>query len=156
MSHGIRVGVVSDTHGMLRAQALELLAGSDLIVHAGDVGDADVLATLMRIAPVRAVRGNVDRESWADDLPETLTLQAGGHWLHVLHDVGGLDIEPKAAGVSVVIHGHSHKPRNELVRGVLFFNPGSIGPRRFGLPITLGRLLISNDGVVGEHIEIAA
>lgn len=141
------VGVISDTHGLLRPEALEALRGSDLIVHAGDVGSPDVLHALGAIAPVTAVRGNNDRGGWAAKLPLTEVLEVGGATLYVIHDVNELDLDPRAAGLSAVIAGHSHRPLAEERDGVLFFNPGSAGPRRFSLPISLGRLVIANRAV---------
>lgn len=148
------VGVVSDTHGLVRPEALEALAGSDLIVHAGDIGSPEVLAALAAIAPVTAVRGNVDRAAWARDLPETAAVEAGAAWLYVLHDLAALDLDP-AGSFAVVIAGHSHRPRSETRDGVLYFNPGSAGPRRFRLPVSVGRLRVSGSRVAGELIELA-
>jgi len=148
------IGVVSDTHGLLRAEAIHALRGSELILHAGDIGQAAVIDKLERIAPVRAVRGNVDGERWAMDLPDRLSVEADGVWMYLLHDVSMLDIEPRASGFSVVVHGHSHKPRNEARNGVLYFNPGSAGPRRFHLPVTVGRLVIRGGTVRGSIIEL--
>jgi uncharacterized protein len=136
----MRVGVISDTHGLVRPEALAALAGSELIVHAGDVGGPEVLDALERIAPVRAVRGNNDNGAWASRLPESDFVEVGGHTLYVIHDVKELDLDPASSGVAAVIAGHSHRPRNEVVHGVLFFNPGSAGPRRFSLPISVGRI----------------
>lgn len=157
----IEVGVISDTHGLCRPEALEALRGVEHIVHAGDIGGPEVLAWLAEIAPVTAVRGNNDRGPWASSVPETAVFEpATGASFYVLHDVGELDLDPAAAGFVGVIAGHSHKPLNEFRRGVLHFNPGSAGPRRFRLPITVGRLRISvSDGastpaVSGEIMEI--
>jgi uncharacterized protein len=136
----MRIGVISDTHGLVRPGALRALAGSELIIHAGDVGGPEVLEALAKIAPVRAVRGNNDKGAWAGRLPETDFVEAGRHTLFVLHDVKALDLDPTAAGFAAVIAGHSHRPRNELVHGVLYFNPGSAGPRRFSLPVTVGHI----------------
>ena len=136
----MRIGVISDTHGLVRPEALAALAGSELIVHAGDVGGAEVLEALARIAPVRAVRGNNDRGAWAARLPESDFVEIGAHTLYVIHDVKELDLDPAASGLAAVIAGHSHRPRNEVVGGVLYLNPGSAGPRRFSLPITVGRI----------------
>ncbi|HZR31922.1 MAG TPA: metallophosphoesterase family protein [Terriglobales bacterium] len=134
------VGVISDTHGLLRPQALAALKGSDYIVHAGDVGSPEIIGQLAEIAPVTAVRGNVDTEAWARKLPETNVLQVGGVSLYVLHDLAQLDLNAAAAGFAAVISGHSHKPKHELRDGVLYLNPGSAGPRRFKLPVTVARL----------------
>ncbi len=136
----MRIGVISDTHGLVRPAALAALAGAELIVHAGDVGGPEVLAALAAIAPVRAVRGNNDKGAWARRLPVSDVVEVGRHTLYVIHDVKELDVDPAAAGFGAVIAGHSHRPRNERVGGVLYFNPGSAGPRRFSLPITVGRI----------------
>jgi uncharacterized protein len=136
-----RIGLVSDTHGLLREEALNALRGSELIVHAGDVGNRDILPRLCKIAPVVAVRGNVDTEDWARrELPETAVAEAGEISIYVLHDVHALDLDPAAAGFQVVVSGHSHKYLRSEKSGVLYINPGSAGPRRFTLPITLARL----------------
>ena len=132
--------MISDTHGLLRPEAVEALKGSELIIHAGDVGAPEILEALGRIAPVVAVRGNVDTAPWARTLPVTEVVEAGGSLLYVLHQVDHLDLDPGAAGFAAVIYGHSHKPSAEIRRGVLFLNPGSAGPRRFNLPVTLVRL----------------
>ena len=144
------LGVISDTHGLLRPEAVEALRGSDMIVHAGDIGSPEVLRGLETIAPVIAVRGNNDREPWAKNLPLTNDLELGGASIYVLHDVNELDLDPRVAGFSVVIAGHSHQPRSEDRAGVLFFNPGSAGPRRFRLPISVGRILIEGSRVRGS------
>ena len=136
-----KIGLISDTHGLLREQALTALRGSELIVHAGDVGDRDILTQLRKIAPVVAVRGNVDTEEWARrELPETAVAQAGDVSIYVLHDVHALDLNPAAAGFQIVVSGHSHKYLQSEKAGVLYINPGSAGPRRFTLPITVARL----------------
>ncbi len=134
------IGLISDTHGMLRPQALIALEGSELIVHAGDVGNPDIIAALEEIAPVFAVRGNVDTEPWAKALPETEVIAAGPATIYVLHDVHALDLDPAAAGFHIVVSGHSHKPARSERNGVLFLNPGSAGPRRFDLPVTVARV----------------
>lgn len=136
----VRIGVISDTHGLLRPEAVRALRGSALIVHAGDIGTPDVLAALRAIAPVVAVRGNNDRGAWARGLRETETVEVAGVRLHVVHDVKELAIDPAAKGVDVVIAGHSHEPAIVRHNGVLFLNPGSAGPRRFTLPVALARL----------------
>jgi uncharacterized protein len=143
----IRIGLISDTHGLLRPQAMAFLAGSDCIVHAGDICDAAILSALAAIAPVTAVRGNNDHGAWATSLPETAWLQAGACALCVIHDLAALRIDPRAAGVRVVVSGHSHKPRVDERDGVVFVNPGSSGPRRFKLPITAGEILIDGTDV---------
>ncbi|HEY7957506.1 MAG TPA: metallophosphoesterase family protein [Polyangia bacterium] len=148
------VGVISDTHGLVRPEALAALAGSDLILHAGDIGSAEVLAALGAIAPVTAVRGNNDRDAWADALPETESIEIGGVRIYLLHDLKTLAIDPKAAGIGVVISGHSHRPGKELRDGVLYFNPASAGPRRFRLPIAVGRLTVERGAVQSELVMI--
>ncbi len=136
----MRIGLISDTHGLLRPQAVEVLAGSDLIIHAGDVGKPEILAALKQIAPVFAVRGNVDKGSWAESLPLTEIVEAGSVLIFVQHDRNEIEIDPAAAGFSIVVTGHSHQPGSEMRRGVLYINPGSAGPRRFKLPITVAQL----------------
>jgi len=153
-SNQIIVGVISDTHGLLRLEAVGALRGSDYIIHAGDVGDAEILKQLNAIAPVTAVRGNVDREPWARKLPETQVLEAGGISIYVLHSVADLDLKPEAAGFAAVVSGHSHIPKQEVRNGVLYFNPGSAGPRRFKLPVSVGRLVIEGGKVRGEIMRI--
>jgi uncharacterized protein len=136
-----KIGLISDTHGLLRDEALTALRGSELIVHAGDVGDRGILARLRELAPVVAVRGNVDTEGWARrELPDTAVAQAGNVSIYVLHDVHALDLDPVAAGFQIVVSGHSHKFLRSEKSGVLYINPGSAGPRRFTLPITVARL----------------
>jgi putative phosphoesterase len=149
------VGVLSDTHGLLRPEASEALRGSDLIVHAGDVGNADVLERLCAIAPTVAVRGNVDTGAWASVLPTTEVVEAGGLHLYVLHDISTLDLDPKAAGFAAVIFGHSHRPSAEVRDGVLFLNPGSAGPRRFSLPIGVARLRVVDGQLSHELVELS-
>jgi len=152
------IGVISDTHGLVRPEALVALAGVDRIVHAGDVGSADVLARLGKIAPVSAVRGNHDRGPWAEALPLTDVVELGGTSLYVLHDLHELDLEPRAAGFAAVISGHSHQPRMDEKDGVLYLNPGSAGPRRFKLPISLARVTVTGTRVTARLVplEIAA
>ena len=148
------LGVISDTHGLLRPEAVEALRGSDLILHAGDVGSPDILEELRRIAPVKAVRGNVDSSPWCETLPLTEVLEAAGLSLYMLHDLKQLDLNPSAAGFAAVICGHSHAPMNEVRNGVLYFNPASAGPRRFKLPICVGKLRIRDGSLSGEIIEL--
>ena len=148
------VGVISDTHGLLRPEVVAALADSDFIIHAGDVGDLAILERLNAIAPVTAVRGNVDVGEWARKLPQTNVLQVEGCTIYVLHIIDQLDLKPEAAGFSAVIYGHSHKPHQETKSGVLYFNPGSSGPRRFALPISLGRLIVHAGRVTAELIEL--
>lgn len=150
----LTIGVISDTHGLLRPEALSALQGSDYIVHAGDVGDPAILERLSGIAPVTAVRGNVDRDAWAATLPATALLDVGGVSIYVLHDIGTLDLAPEAAGFHVVISGHSHRPGCEEAHGVILFNPGSAGPRRFRLPVSVGQLLIAGGAVRPRLLEL--
>ena len=135
-----RIGLISDTHGLLRPEALEALKGSELIIHAGDVGDPKILDALGALAPIVAVRGNIDRGGWAEQLPASAVAEAGGTLIYVLHDIHELDLDPATAGFQVVVSGHSHKPGRTERRGVLYINPGSAGPRRFRLPVTVARL----------------
>ena len=148
----MRIGVISDTHGLVRDAAVAALHGSDLILHAGDVGRDEVLEALEQIAPLVAIRGNIDKTGRAATLPDVQDLEFLGHAFHMLHDVKTLQIDPQGR-YRVVIAGHSHKPRNEWIGDVLYFNPGGAGPRRFTLPITVGRLQVSEGGVVGEMGE---
>jgi len=144
--------VISDTHGLVRPQALEALRHVDLIVHAGDIGTHEVLAALARLAPLTAVCGNNDRGGWTRRLAATATVAVGGACLYVLHDVKELDFDPKAAGFAAVIAGHSHRPGIEERDGVLFVNPGSAGPRRFRLPVAVARLHVGRGQVRGELV----
>lgn len=149
-----RIGLISDTHGLLRPQALEALRCSELILHAGDVGKPEILAGLREIAPVIAVRGNVDKSDWAHTLPETAVAEAGKVLLYVLHDVHTLDLNPVAAGLHVVVSGHSHQPGKSERDGVPYINPGSAGPRRFQLPVTVARLDLSSTPFGVEFVEL--
>jgi putative phosphoesterase len=148
------VGVISDTHGLLRPEAIDALRGADLIVHAGDVGNADVLDALRAIAPTTAVRGNVDTGAWGATLPATEVVEVGRVRLYVLHDISTLDLDPKAAGFAVVIFGHSHRPSAERRNNVLYLNPGSAGPHRFSLPIAVARLKVTGERVSHEIMEL--
>ncbi len=150
----VTIGVISDTHGLLRPQAIEALRGSDRILHAGDVGAPEILKSLAQIAPVTAIRGNVDTAPWARALPTSEVIEVNGMSIYILHDLGQLDLKPQAAGFRVVICGHSHKPKIEEKDGVLYFNPGSAGPRRFNLPVSVGRLRIAGGRVRAELIEL--
>jgi uncharacterized protein len=145
------IGVISDTHGLLRSEAIEALRGAQHIIHAGDVGAPEVLAALAAIAPVTAVRGNNDKGAWAARLPETAVFETDGLSIYVLHDLKQLDLDPAAGGFGVVVAGHSHQPAHDQRDGVLFFNPGSAGPRRFRLPICVGRLHVQ-DGVARSEL----
>lgn len=144
------VGVISDTHGLLRPEALAALHGVDRIIHAGDIGSPEVLEQLARIAPVTAVRGNNDTGTWAETLPDTAVLRLGRTVLYVVHDLQQLSVDPAAAGCTVVVSGHSHKPAALEREGVLYFNPGSAGPRRFHLPVAVGRLVVEGKAVQGQ------
>ena len=148
------IGVISDTHGLLRPEALDAFRGAQQIIHAGDVGSPEILKKLVTIAPVTAVRGNVDKDAWAQELPETQVLETGGISIYVLHDLTKLDVKPEAAGFRVVINGHSHIPKQEVRNGVLYFNPGSAGPRRFKMPVSVGRLSIDGAQVSGEVVKL--
>lgn len=149
-----RVGVISDTHGLLRPQACAFLQGCDRIVHGGDIGHAEVLAQLSAIAPVLAVRGNNDKGSWAQDIAETELFKVEDVFIYAIHDLALIDIEPSAAGVQVVISGHSHKPLIERRDGVLYVNPGSAGPRRFKLPIALAELIVTGAAVTARRVDL--
>ncbi|MGD0212173.1 MAG: metallophosphoesterase family protein [Terriglobales bacterium] len=150
----ITLGVISDTHGLLRPEAVEALRESDRILHAGDVGAPEILDALARIAPVTAIRGNVDTAPWARVLPETEVVEADSLLLYMLHNLGQLDLKPEAAGLRVVVFGHSHQPKIEEKNGVLYFNPGSAGPRRFNLPVSVGKLTVEGGKVRAELMEL--
>lgn len=147
-----RIGLISDTHGLLRPEARLALSGVDRIIHAGDICNAELLDELARIAPVIAVRGNNDRGSWAQRLPQQAVVEIGGVKLCVVHDLQELSIDPKAEGIKVVISGHSHRPSSKMESGVLYINPGSAGPRRFRLPISIGFLEIA-DGAAKARLQ---
>ncbi|HXN64557.1 MAG TPA: metallophosphoesterase family protein [Candidatus Acidoferrales bacterium] len=149
------IGLISDTHGLLRPQAVAALRGSDLIIHAGDVGKPEILDELRKLAPVLAVRGNVDTEAWATALPETAVVEVGAEQIYVLHDLNQLDLNPAAAGFRMVISGHSHKPAQVERNGVLYVNPGSAGPRRFSLPITVARMDVTASPWKLDFIELS-
>lgn len=149
-----RIGVISDTHGLLRPGALTALAGVELILHAGDVGAPEVLLGLQAVAPVLAVRGNVDRGAWANELPETQVARAGDAWIYMLHDVNRLALNPPAGGFSAVISGHSHRAALATRAGVLYLNPGAAGPRRFTLPVTLAILEIEGRELSPTVVEL--
>ena len=148
------MGIISDTHGLMREEALTALQGSELIIHAGDIGKPEVLERLRQTAPVLAVRGNNDRDPWAQGLPLTETIEIAGHRLYLLHDLSELDIDLRAAGFAAVISGHSHKPAAHAREGVLYLNPGSAGPRRFKLPVSVARLRVSERGLEHEIVEL--
>ena len=149
-----RIGLISDTHGLLRPEALAFLQGCDHIVHGGDIGGPSILAELAGIAPLTAVRGNNDRDAWADAVPETDLVQVGGVFVYALHDIAELDIDAASAGVQVVVTGHSHKPSIDRRDGVLYVNPGSAGPRRFSLPISVGELIVDGDILTPRIVEL--
>ena len=150
----LRIALLSDTHGLLRPEALAFLGGADHIVHAGDIGDAGVLQALRRVAPVTAVRGNNDFGPWAENVAATQLLRIGGVSIYVLHDLKQLGLDPAAAGFHVVVSGHSHQPRIDQHDGVLYVNPGSCGPRRFKLPVSAGEVRISGRSVKPKLVEL--
>jgi uncharacterized protein len=150
----ILVGVISDTHGLLRPEAVAALKGADLIIHAGDVGAPDVIDALRRLAPTFVVRGNVDKAHWANALPLTAHVEVGGLLFHVLHDISELDLDPAAVGYAAVVYGHSHQPSIEMRDRVLFLNPGSAGPRRFNLPVSIARVGVSGRQLRPEIVEL--
>ena len=149
------IGVISDTHGLVRPEVLEIFKGVDLIIHAGDIGGVEVLNALETIAPVRAVCGNNDRDSWADHIPHEQVIEYGSHLFYVLHELGHLDLDPASAEFSAVIYGHSHRPLAETKKDVLYLNPGSAGPRRFSLPISIARLHIDKLRLTPELIDLS-
>ena len=151
----MRIGLISDTHGLIRDEALLALAGSDHIIHAGDIVKPEILDRLRSIAPLTAVRGNNDRGAWARALPEYEAVEFGAVSVYVRHDQSELDIDPSAAGFRVMVFGHSHMPKVEVRNSVMFVNPGSAGPRRFKLPIAVGELLIEGERVEARIIELA-
>ena len=152
------LGLISDTHNLLRPEAAAALKGVDEILHAGDIGDESILESLNQIAPTTAIRGNVDTDEWSKKLPETEMIELAGATLYLIHDLSKLDLKPEAAGIAAVIYGHSHQPKIEEKNGVLYINPGSAGPRRFNLPITIGKLEIkkgkSRTDLHAEIIEL--
>jgi len=150
----IRIGVISDTHGLTRPEALAALRGCERIIHAGDIGSPAVLDALNAVAPTVAVRGNIDAGAWAAGLPATELVDAGPHLIHVLHDISALDIDPAAAGLAAVVFGHSHQPSIERRGGVLYLNPGSAGPRRFKLPVAVARITVAGPQMRPEIVEL--
>lgn len=148
------IGVISDTHGLLRPQAVAALRGVAHILHAGDVGSPEILEELRTIAPITVVRGNVDQGAWARRIPHNQVVEIEGVSLYVLHILSELDLKPEASGFAAVVYGHSHKPASEVRNGVLYFNPGSAGPRRFKLPVTVGKLVVDGERVRGEVVEL--
>lgn len=149
------IGVISDTHGLLREAAFRALEGSELIIHAGDVGSPEIITRLETLCPVTAVRGNIDKGSWADLLSPTALVEALSKTIYVIHDVNDLDLNPAAANIHVVISGHSHRPSNRENAGVLYLNPGAAGPRRFRLPVTVARLHLQASPIQVEFIDIS-
>ena len=143
----LRIGIISDTHGLLRPEAERQLAGVAHVIHAGDIGRTDVLVGLRRTAPVTAIRGNIDTADWAQRYPDTQVVRLAGRSFYVLHDIQELQIDPASSGIDVVVSGHSHRPRIETSGGVLYLNPGSAGPRRFNLPVTLTILEVTASGL---------
>ena len=150
------IGVISDTHGLLRPEALEALAGTEYILHAGDVGKIEILDALRALAPVTAIRGNVDVSGECAKLPPTEMVELVGRFFYLVHSIHDLDLDPVAAGVDVVVSGHSHKPAIETKKGVLYLNPGSAGPRRFDLPVSIAFVTLSKDGVEARIVELQA
>jgi hypothetical protein len=148
------LGLISDTHGLLRPEAIAALQGVDQILHAGDIGAPQILAALAKLAPVTAVRGNIDAQPWSRSLPETELFEAEGTTIYMLHDRARLDLKPEAAGIAAVIYGHSHQPKIEEKNGVLYINPGSAGPGRFNLPASVGKLEIKKGKLTAELIEL--
>ncbi len=148
------IGVISDTHGLLRPETIKYLKDVDLIIHAGDVGSEKVLNDLKQIAPVYAVRGNCDQEEWAKKLPRTEIVEVASNLIYLIHDIQQINIDPKTAGLSIVIYGHSHRPAIDKKEGIYYLNPGSIGPKRFNLPISLAKIIIEDKKINIEIIEL--
>ena len=148
------IGVISDTHGLLRREAITALQGSDHIIHVGDIGHPAILDRLNEIAPVTAVRGNVDKGSWAQKIPENNVLEVEGVSIYVLHILDELDLKPEAAGFAAVIYGHTHVSKREVKNGVLYFNPGSAGPKRFNLPVSIGKLVVRKGRIEAEVLDL--
>lgn len=151
----VRIGLISDTHGLLRPEAVAFLRGSHAILHAGDIGDASIIARLSTLAPTTAVRGNNDTDDWAREIPAAQTIVIGSVSIHVVHDLNGIAVEPDEAGIRVVVSGHSHRPRIDYRGDVLYINPGSAGPRRFTLPISVGELLVDDRLVTPRLVSLA-
>jgi putative phosphoesterase len=152
--NALRVGIISDTHGLLRPEARAFAGSCDYIIHGGDIGSAAILGELSALAPLIAVKGNNDRQAWAARLPETEMIRVGGVFIYVIHDISQLDIEPHAAGAHVVVSGHSHKPLIALRDGILYVNPGSCGPRRFNLPLSMGEIRVQGTKVRARTVEL--
>jgi putative phosphoesterase len=151
----MKIGVISDTHGLLRPEAVARLAGVDRILHAGDIGGAEIIDTLRKIAPVAAIRGNIDRDVWASAYPDDLVVELGGRSIYVLHNLNEIDFDPAASQIDIVVSGHSHRPKIETRDGVLYLNPGSAGPRRFSLPIALATLDLAADAIRPQIHELS-
>lgn len=149
-----RIGVISDTHRLIRRETLTALDGAEYIIHAGDIGSPDVITELRRIAPVTAIRGNMDAGDWAREFPETAVVELGGMMIYVIHNIVKLDLDPRASEFSAVVYGHSHAPMQHTKDGVLYFNPGSAGPRRFNLPVSIGYLTIRAKQISGEIVAL--
>ncbi len=155
IENSLRVGLLSDTHGLLRREARAFAVGCDYIIHGGDIGSAAILDELGAIAPLVAVKGNNDTQKWADHLPSTEMIRIAGVFVYVIHDISQLDIEPHSAGVQVIVSGHSHQPLIEHRHGILYINPGSCGPRRFKLPISVAEMIVSGTKVRARTVELA-
>jgi putative phosphoesterase len=153
-SRDILVGIISDTHGLVRPEAIAALRGSDLIIHAGDLGKPEVIDQLRGVAPTFAVRGNIDKQAWAASLPTSECVEVGETLFWVLHEISQLDLDPAAAGFAAVVFGHSHQPSIETRDGVVYINPGSAGPRRFRLPVTIARVAVSGQEIRPEIVEL--
>src|ERR1700674_5974581 len=151
----LRVALLSDTHGLMRAEARAFAVGCNYIIHGGDIGSAEILDDLAAMAPLISVRGNNDTQAWAAHLPETEMIRVGSAFVYVIHDLAQLDIEPHAAGVQVIVSGHSHKPLVEKRDGILYVNPGSCGPRRFKLPISVGEITVSGSAVNARIVDLS-
>lgn len=149
-----KVGVIADTHGLLRPEAIDFLKRCDLIVHAGDIGNSDILKSLRSIAPTYAIRGNIDKGSWAKELPGKDVLEVEGKFFYLIHNIDDLDLDPAAAEFDAVIFGHSHQPISYIKDGVLYFNPGSAGQRRFKLPVSIGRITVMNSRLESEIVTL--
>jgi putative phosphoesterase len=152
--NALRVGLISDTHGLLRPEARAFARDCDYLIHGGDIGSAAILDQLSALAPLTAVKGNNDRQAWAAHLPQTELIRVGGVFIYIIHDISELDIEPLAAGAQVIVSGHSHKPSIEFRDGILYVNPGSCGPRRFNLPLSVGEIRVEGTKVRARTIEL--
>jgi putative phosphoesterase len=151
----MRIGIISDTHGLLRPEVTERLAGVHHVIHAGDIGRPEVISELRKIAPITAIRGNIDRGEWAAEYPHTALVKLGGWSIYVLHNLNELGLDPTAAGIDVIVSGHSHQPKIETIGSVVYLNPGSAGPRRFSLPIAVATLELIGDAIRPRIHEVA-